>query len=72
MQYGLSIIPVDNFGTVVGENRTYGILALWAVNGLSIVYWDLLTKYGILLSVESDHYHVYQMSITWHVRIWIF
>ncbi len=34
-------IPVDNFGTVVGENPTpYGILALWAVNGLSIVYWD--------------------------------
>ncbi len=36
-------IPVDNFGTVVGENpRPYGILALWAVNdnGLSIVYWD--------------------------------
>ncbi len=32
--------PVDNFGTVVGENLTpYGILALWAVNGLSIVYW---------------------------------
>ncbi len=31
---------VDNFGTVVGENPTpYGILALWAVNGLSIVYW---------------------------------
>ncbi len=35
-------IPVDNFGTVVGENPTpYGILALWAVNSLSIVYWDL-------------------------------
>ncbi len=34
-------IPVDNFGTVVGENPTpYGILALRAVNGLSIVYWD--------------------------------
>ncbi len=33
-------LPVDNFGTVVGENPTpYGILALWAVNGLSIVYW---------------------------------
>ncbi len=33
--------PVDNFGTVVGENPTpYGILALWAVNSLSIVYWD--------------------------------
>ncbi len=33
--------PVDNFGTVVGENPTpYGILALWAVNGLSVVYWD--------------------------------
>ncbi len=32
--------PVDNFGTVVGENPTpYGILALWAVNSLSIVYW---------------------------------
>ena len=32
--------PVDNFGTVVGENPTpYGILALWAVNGLSIVCW---------------------------------
>ncbi len=31
----------DNFGTVVGENPTpYGILALWAVNGLSIVCWD--------------------------------
>ena len=33
--------PVDNFGTVVGENPTpYGVLALWAVNGLSIVYWE--------------------------------
>ncbi len=35
---------LDNFGTVVGENPTplspYGILALWAVNGLSIVYWE--------------------------------
>ena len=32
--------PVDNFGTVVGENPTpYEILALWAVNGLSVVYW---------------------------------
>ncbi len=30
-----------NFGTVVGENPTpYGILALWAVIGLSIVCWD--------------------------------
>ncbi len=37
----MSNIPVDNFGTVVGENPTpYGILALWAVNSLSIVYWD--------------------------------
>ncbi len=37
--------PVDKFGTVVGENPTpYGILALWAVNGLSIVYVDLLSK----------------------------
>ncbi len=32
--------PGDNSGTVVGENPTpYGILALWAVNELSIVYW---------------------------------
>ncbi len=36
-----SVNPVDNFGTVVGENPTpYEILALWAVNGLSIVYWE--------------------------------
>ncbi len=36
--------PVDNFGTVVGENPTpYGTLALWAVNGLSIVYWEIIT-----------------------------
>ncbi len=35
------INPLDNFGTVVGENPTpYGILALWAVNSLSIVYWE--------------------------------
>ena len=28
---------------MVGENPTpYGILALWAVNGLSIVYWDYM------------------------------
>ncbi len=34
-----SVNPVDNSGTVVGENMTpYGILALWTVNGLSIVY----------------------------------
>ncbi len=33
--------PVDNFGTVVGENPScYGILPLWAVNGLSIVCWE--------------------------------
>ncbi len=39
-------VPLDNFGTVVGENPTpYGILALWAVNGLSIVYWGRTTKY---------------------------
>ncbi len=32
--------PGDNFGTVVGENQTpYGILSMWAVNGLSIVCW---------------------------------
>ncbi len=35
VEYG-TLYPVDNFGTVVGENPTpYWILALWAVNGLS-------------------------------------
>ena len=30
---------------MVGENPTpYGILALWAVNGLSIVYWETNTS----------------------------
>ena len=39
--FKLSHSPVDNFGTVVGEKPTpYGSLALWAVNGLSIVYWE--------------------------------
>ncbi len=39
----LFVFPVDNCGTVVGENPTpYGILALWAVNGLSIVYWVII------------------------------
>ncbi len=42
----MSMYPVDNFGTVVGENLTpYGILALWAVNGLSIVYWVIIFRY---------------------------
>ncbi len=37
-----TINPVDNFWTVVDENPTpYGILALWAINGLSIVYWEM-------------------------------
>ena len=32
---------------MVGENPTpYGILALWAVNSLSIVYWDLSIEAG--------------------------
>ncbi len=36
------LTPGDNFGTVVGENPTpYEDLALWAVNGLSIVCWDI-------------------------------
>ncbi len=40
--------PVDNFETVVGENPTpYGILALWAVNGLSIVYWEACHSWPI-------------------------
>ena len=46
--------PVDNFGTVpvVGENLTpYGILALWTVNGLSIVYW--VTRHQILSNFRA-------------------
>ena len=46
--------PVDNFGTVVGENPTpYGILALWAVNGLSIVYWAGTVKQEIFASSKK-------------------
>ncbi len=38
----MTSVPVDNFGTLVGENlRRYGILAVWTVNGLSIVCWGL-------------------------------
>ncbi len=52
--YKYKNIPVDNFGTVVGENPTpYGILALWAVNSLSIVYWDsTLFMWAILWSLD--------------------
>ncbi len=47
LTFDLYVNPVDNFGTVVGENPTpYGILALWAVNELSIVYWEATTKMG--------------------------
>ena len=46
-------IPVVNFGTVVGENPTpYGNLALWAVNGLSIVYWEWWDTMQILVSIR--------------------
>ncbi len=45
-------LPVDNFGTVAGENPTpYGFLALWAVNGLSIVYWAMLQACMVRLMV---------------------
>ncbi len=48
-----TLIPVDSFGTVLGWNPTpYGILALWAVNGLSIVYWVLLQQHYIDLSTD--------------------
>ncbi len=39
---------------MVGENPTpYGILALWAVNGLSIVYWELfiVKVYGTKIQI---------------------
>ncbi len=42
----MHLIPVDNSGTVVGENPDpYAILALWAVNGLSIVCWDMSNRW---------------------------
>ncbi len=42
----LRLIPSRQFGTVVGENPTpCGILALWAVNGLSIVHWVVKVNY---------------------------
>ena len=49
---------LPNFGTVVGETPTpYGILALWAVNGLSIVYWvnELLKNSSYYLIGDSDN-----------------
>ncbi len=62
-------IPVDNFGTVVGENPTpYGNLALWAVNGLSIVYWDycLKEKHLILLVfLPTCTYDIVVFSFQW-------
>ena len=51
---------------MVGENPTpYEILALWAVNGLSIVYWvvhpinfeireDLLVQVTVVVVTEPD------------------
>ncbi len=54
--------PVDNFGTVVGANPTpYGILALWAVNGLSIVYWA--TPYAGNAKKISENYGLYVYSL---------
>ncbi len=59
----LNSIPVDNFGTVLGENPTpYGILALWAVNSLSIVYWDG-TESAKLVALKS------QNNAWWVVRL---
>ena len=52
-------LPVDNFGTVVGENPTpYGILALWAVNSLSIVYWATL-QIKIKIEINKDIMYTY-------------
>ncbi len=49
-------IPVDNFESVVGENPTpYVILALWAVNRLSIVYWDANTRIAFLFADALLH-----------------
>ncbi len=59
--YTMQLIPVDNFGTVVGENPTpYGILALWFVNGLSVVYWDTYAN-PIVVSVPSATGRAYTM-----------
>ncbi len=55
------MFPVDNFGTVVGENPTpYGNLALWAVNSLSIVYWvhefDKINVLGLVQCKTHGHF----------------
>ena len=48
---GADSVPRDNFGTVVGEDPTpYVILALWAVNGLSIVCWGGLLQIKDILN----------------------
>ena len=73
----MSIIPVDNFGTVVGENPTpYGILALWAVNGLSIVYWDMyfidrfpMEHFGKLMGLMNFAAGVFQL-LQFPLLIW--
>ncbi len=40
--------------TVVGENPTpYGVLALWAVNGLSIVCWALMAGLVNLMTPDD-------------------
>ena len=57
-------IPADNFGTVVSENPTpYVILAVWAVNGLSIVWWDWFQMLGYIIFVSQIY--------IWNSLLWI-
>ncbi len=63
--------PVDNFGTVVGENPTpYGTLALWAVNGLSIVYWEVIfSGEAQIVWTYSYWYTHWQLAKNCHSKI---
>ena len=52
----------DHFGTVVGEDPTdYVILALWAVNGLSIVCWGFCHFFFLRLPIYK--FNIIKFSI---------
>ncbi len=56
--------PVDNFGTVEGENPScYGILPLWAVNELSIVCWVQVILIMNLMEVILELEFSFQPSL---------
>ena len=69
--HSLSKNPEDNFGTVVGENLScYGILPLWAVNGLSIVCWEGTLMFSSLLKGLS--FTCWPLVATLHLCLLVF